>query len=69
MNTAERLRFVVKNSGLKQKIIAERAGYSEKQLSALVTGRKKMYAEDVTKICIALNITPNQLYGYEEQPV
>ncbi len=69
MNTAERLKFIIRNSGFKQKVIAERAGYSEKQLSALVTGRKKMYAEDVSKICVALNITPNQLYGYEEQLV
>lgn len=59
MTAAERIADYIRKSGLKQKIIAEKAGYSEKQLSAMLNGNRKMWADDYERLCIALGKEPN----------
>lgn len=60
---ANNIRKILDNRGLKQKAIAEKAGYSEKQFSNLLCERKKMNPEDILKIAKVLEVTPNDLYG------
>ncbi len=60
---AENIRRIIKERGLKQKIVAEKAGYTEQQFSNLLCGRKTIETEDVAKVCKALGVLPNDLYG------
>lgn len=59
MKINERISSYVRESGLKQKVVAEKAGYSEKQLSAMLRGNRKIWADDYERICIALGKEPN----------
>jgi len=63
----KRIKNYVKNTGLKQRIIAERAGYTEKQFSAMMTGRKRITAVDVEWICSALDVSPSEFIKPESQ--
>lgn len=56
----------IENRGLKQKYVAEKAGFTQSQFNAMVKGRKLILAEYIPRIANALNITPNQIYGIEE---
>lgn len=60
------IKKIIKERGLKQNFIANKCGYSEKKFSGIVNGRKLITPIDVEKICNGLNITPNQLFGYNE---
>lgn len=53
--------------GLKQKSVAEKAGYSQQQFSNLLTGRKFFGANDVLRIAMALKVTPNELFGINNE--
>lgn len=60
------IKSIIKNSGCKNYAIAEKCGYTDRQFSNILTGRKKITSEDVKKLCDGLEITPNDLYGYIE---
>lgn len=60
----EQINKAVAESGIKQKVLAERIGVSEQTLSAMLTGRRKISAEDFYNICVALRESPNKLMGY-----
>lgn len=51
-------------SGLKQKVVAERMNISYKKLSNILTGRKMVDANIVISLCRALDVSPNELFGY-----
>lgn len=67
MRVHERIRFYIQSEGLKQKVIAKKAGYSEKQFSAMMRGVRKIGAEDYEKICIALKREPNDFMGAKQE--
>ncbi len=50
-----------KSSGYKQKAIAERGGFGEKEFSNMLNGRKKIQVYDIPKIAYALGVTPNDI--------
>lgn len=60
----ERVSAAVEKSGLKQKVIAERIGVSEQTFSAMLSGRRKIYADEFFNLCIVLGVMPNDLYGF-----
>lgn len=62
----ERVAAIIERSGIKQKAIAERIGVSEQTFSAMVSGRRKISAEEFYGICLAVNIEPNVMYGFNE---
>ncbi len=64
---AETTRNLIREKGLKNKTVATRAGYSEKQFSRIMTGAKPMRSEDILRISQALGVTPNELFGISEQ--
>lgn len=54
---------IIADKGLKQRAVAAKAGFSEKQFSALMNGRKIIKDVDVMAIANALETTPNDLFG------
>lgn len=60
---SENVKKIIKERGIKQKTIAEKAGYSEKCFSAMLCGRKVIDDSDILRICCALEVTPNALFG------
>ena len=66
MRIYERIKQISLNTGLKQYIVAEKCGYTAKAFSTIVNGRKVITDEDIIKISIGLETTPNVLLGYEE---
>ena len=61
---ADRINLVI--AGLKQKYLADKIGVSEQVLTAMLSGRKKISADKFYDICLALNMTPSELYGVTE---
>jgi transcriptional regulator with XRE-family HTH domain len=61
----ERINAAVSKSGIKQKVIAERIGVSEQALSAMLSGRRKISVDEFFGLCIVLNVTPDDLYGFD----
>lgn len=62
-----RIRGYINNVGLKQRVVAQKSGYSEKQFSAMMTGRKKITAVDIERICFALDVSPSEFIKPESQ--
>ena len=54
---------IIQETGVKQCVIAERAGYTKQQFNSMLNGRKIIKATDILRIAKALNVTPNDLYG------
>ena len=70
MRVHERIQKHIQETGLKQYVVAEKAGFTARQFSAMMTGRRKIYAEDIEKICSALKVSPDTFIipKTEEQP-
>ena len=56
MEIRQRIKDCINEKGLKQYGVANKAGFSQKQFSAMMTGRRKIYAVDLSPICAALNV-------------
>lgn len=63
----EGTKLLIRDLGIKQKVVAERAGYSVQQFSNMLNGRKLISATDVWRISQALGVTPNDLFGITSQ--
>ncbi len=59
---SENIAKVINEKGLKQKSIAQKAGYSEQTLSDMLNGRKIIRIIDVIKIKDALEVDTNILF-------
>lgn len=69
MKVHEAIKKYIEGEGLKQRNIAKKAGYSEKKFSAMMTGRRKMYADDLVNICTALKVSPEAfIKEFDEEP-
>lgn len=53
----ECVREYITQHGLKQKVVADKAGIPNVIFNAMLNGRRKMYAEDLRAICIALQVS------------
>lgn len=60
---AENTRNIIKERGLKNKAVAERAGYTEQKFSRILNGQKIIESNDILRIANALDVTPNDLFG------
>ena len=56
------IKVAMKASGIKQKCIAENAGFSEQDFSNMMTKRKMIRAEYIPAIAHALGVTANDLF-------
>lgn len=66
---AENIRRIISSKGLKNGAVAARAGFSDKQFSALLCKRRIIRDVDVIAIANALEVTPNELFGYARPSV
>jgi|GEM_PF-3918187 len=65
MVTAERIRLIIEESGIKQQEIALRAGWDPAKFAELLNGKRPFKAEYLPAICAALNRTPADVIGYD----
>lgn len=66
MTVAENIYKIIEEKSLIQAGVAEKAGYTPKSFNDMLRGRKLILADDVLRICKALDITPNELFGFEK---
>ncbi len=66
----ERMRAIVRSrketQGQTQKFLARKCGFSEKNFSMIINGRKPISDIDVGKFCTGMDVTPNEVYGYSD---
>ena len=62
----KRISSYIKACGIKQYVIAERAGYDPQRFSAMMTGIKRLSGDDVERICKALNVSANEFIKPKE---
>lgn len=56
MKVYEKVRTYIDEHGLKRNSVAKRAHISEKVFSAIMCGKRTMYADDFEAICNALGV-------------
>lgn len=59
---ARNIKRIISEKGLKQKCVADNAGFTEKRFSDMVNGRTSIKADDIFRIQDALNVTANELF-------
>ncbi|MBR3740226.1 MAG: helix-turn-helix transcriptional regulator [Clostridia bacterium] len=57
------IRALVDESGMKQKAIAKKCGFSEQEFSNMLNGRKVIMGEHIPAIARALGVTPNDIFN------
>ena len=58
MEVYKKVRSYIEENGYKQLVVAQRAGISKVTFNAMMNGKRKMYADDLRAICLALNVSP-----------
>jgi len=56
---------VIDEKGLKQKHVAEKAGYTKQQFNSMLNGRKLIKPVDIVNIAATLNVDANELLKKE----
>lgn len=59
----QNIKRIIDEKGMKQVVVAERAGLSPQQLSEILNDRKLLRVEHVVPIARALGVTINELYA------
>ncbi|MDG3012494.1 helix-turn-helix transcriptional regulator [Rhodococcus sp. D2-41] len=62
---ARNVRVVLAERGLSQKVLAGMSGIREGTLSRRMTGKREFTANDIIRICNALDCHPNRLLDIE----
>ena len=65
-NVIKNMEIWIAKSGMKKKDIARQMEISEKKLSDILHGRKKIDVPVIRTFCTVLAITPNELFMYKE---
>lgn len=60
---AENIERIIKERGLKQVYVAERAGMSSQALCDILKGRRLIRIGEVPNLAYALGVEPNELYS------
>lgn len=58
MRVYEKVRAYIEENGYKQVVVAQKAGISKATFSAILNGKRTLYADDLRDICLALNVSP-----------
>ena len=58
MRVFEKLRAYIIENGIDISALAARCGMSLAELSAVLSGERRLYADELREICIALNLSP-----------
>ena len=65
MRIFEKVRMYIDSEGINQIAVAEKAGFSASEFYAILNGERTMYAEDLQRICWALNVNPELFFEPE----
>ena len=57
-----RILQIIESRGLKQRSVAERAGYKIQTLSDMINGRRLIKPYDIVKLAQVLNVSPNEFF-------
>ena len=66
MSFADNAYKIMRDKKMNQSAVARAAGFSPKTFNAMLRGRKIVRQEFITPICRALEVTPNELFGYKD---
>ena len=58
MSVSGKIRAYLNGNGMRRKDVAEKANIPYAVFKAMMTGRRKIYAEELCAICYALNVKP-----------
>lgn len=58
---------IILEKGMKKCIVAEKMGITPQQFSDMLNGRRVIKYNDVLSLCESMDVTPNELYGYDSQ--
>lgn len=58
MRVYEKVRAYIDEHGLKQVVVAQKAGIPKTTFNAIMNGKRILYADDLRAICMALNVSP-----------
>lgn len=64
MDVRERIYSIMKKKKMQQSLVAQAAGLSPKTFNAMLRKRKLIKPEDINPICRALEIRPDELFGW-----
>ena len=59
---AKNIATIIRERGVKQYIVAKKAGFEAQEFSDMLNGRNVIKACDIPTIASALGLTPNDLY-------
>ncbi len=63
-NIANNIKDIIRREGLKQKSVAKKSNISEKKFSDMLNGKAVIKAEYIPPIAKALDVTPDELFGF-----
>lgn len=66
MYVYEKVRAYIDEHGLKQIVIAKKAGIPKTTFNAIMNGKRTLYADDLRAICLALNVSPEMFIDVTE---
>ena len=69
MNVAERLRDYLAENGVKQTVIAQKAGIPLHAFNAALNGRRHLRADELCAICDALSVSPEIFTEHKKEEV
>ena len=58
MRVYQKVREYIEENGIKQVVVAQKAGISKTTFNAIMNGKRTLYADDLRAICIALDVSP-----------
>ena len=58
MRVYQKVRAYIDDNGLKQVVVAKKAGIPNATFNAIMNGKRTLYADDLRSICFALNTSP-----------
>lgn len=69
MKVYQRIREYIKNKGLTQTYVAKQMGYTLQTFNAMMNGKRKVYADDIIKLCKITGAEPNDfIKSGEDEP-
>lgn len=63
----ERVRCYLEEHGINSSQAAQKCGIPAATFTAIISGRQKMYAEDLRALCYALEIPPEEFMEYNAE--
>lgn len=63
IDARDTLAAILRDSLYKQAAVAQKAGLSSQQLTDIIKKRRRLEANEMFRLCVALDVTPNELFG------